>query len=119
MATTRRRRALAHSGIPARLPLKTQLIQAATGSAAKALYVTIGVAGLAALGIAIFGPRRFNRQIVQPVKSAVGDQAERIWSDSRGLRDQIGKLFDRAQSESGRDKLVKSFQSWVGHFRAT
>src|SRR5580704_4424258 len=77
MAAIHRRRAVTH--LPARLPLKIQLIRAATSPAAKTVYIALGAVGLAALGIAIFGPRRFNRQIVQPVKSAVGDQAERIW----------------------------------------
>jgi hypothetical protein len=121
MATRRRRalRSVAHSNLPARSSFRTQLVRVATGPAAKTAYVALGAVGLAALGIAIFGPRRFNRQIVQPVRSAVGDQAERIWSESRGLREQIGKLFERAQSDAGRDKLARSFQSWIGHFRAT
>lgn len=120
MATRpRASRSALHSNLPVRQPLKRQLLRAATSPAAKAVYITIGVTGLAALGIAMFGPRRFNREIIQPVRSAVGDQAEHIWSESRGLRDQLGRLFDRAGSESGREKLVKSFQSWIGHFRAT
>jgi hypothetical protein len=119
MATIRRRRAVAHSNLAARLPLKRQLVRAATSPAAKTVYVAMGAIGLAALGVAIFGPTRFNRQIIQPVRSAVGDQAERIWNESRGLRDQLARAIDRVQNESGREKLVKSFQSWVGHFRAT
>ena len=117
MAPIRRRRAVAHSQL--RLPLKTQLVRAATSPAAKTLYIAMGAMGLAALGVAIFGPKRFNSQIIQPVRSAVGDQAERIWNESRGLRDQLARTIDQVQNESGREKLVKSFQSWVGHFRAT
>jgi hypothetical protein len=83
------------------------------------VYIAVGAAGLAAVGIALFGPKRFNRQIVQPVRMAVGDQAERIWRESRGLREQLAGMISRAQSESGREKLVKNFQSWVGHFKAT
>jgi NAD/NADP transhydrogenase alpha subunit len=119
MAPARRRRVALHSNAPDRLPLKTQLIQAATSPTARAVYIAVGAVGLAALGVAIFGPKRFNRQIVQPVRTAVGDQAERMWTESRGLRDQLAGVIDRVQSESGREKLVKSFQSWVGHFRAT
>ena len=70
-----------------------------------------------ALAIAIFGPKRFQHQIVKPVQNAVGDQASQLWADSRPLREQIGTLFARAGSD--RDRLVKNFQSWVGHFRAT
>ena len=78
----------------------------------------IGTAGLAALAIAIFGPKRFQREILKPVQTAVGDQAAQLWDDSRSLREQFGRLFARAQSGSGRDRLVRNFQSWIGHFRA-
>jgi hypothetical protein len=105
--------------LPARSPLRQQIIRAATSREAKTAYAIIGTAGIAALAIAIFGPRRFQRQVLKPVQEAVGDQASQLWADSRPLREQIGKLFDRAQSETGRDRLVRSFQSWVGHFRAS
>ena len=78
----------------------------------------IGTAGLAALAIAIFGPKRFQREILKPVQNAVGDQASQLWADSRSVRDQIGSLVARAQSGSGRDRLVQNFQSWIGHFKA-
>jgi NAD/NADP transhydrogenase alpha subunit len=118
MATTRRRalRSATHANLPA--GRKSRFAAAATSPAAKTAYAVIGTAGLAALAIAIFGPKRFQREILKPVQNAVGDQASQLWSDSQGLRDQISKLFARAQSESGRDKLVRGFQSWIGHFRA-
>jgi hypothetical protein len=125
MATRRRRplRSTAHSNLPARTGFTTklarQLAGAATSPAAKAAYVTIGSMGLAALAIAVFGPKRFQREILQPAGRAVSDRADQIWADSRGLREQLGGLIDRAGSEAGRDKLVRSFQSWVGHFKAT
>lgn len=108
MATARRR----HANLPANR-------KAAFSPAAKIAFVVIGTAGLAALAIAIFGPQRFQREIVKPVRSAVGDQAGQLWADSRPLREQIGALFARAGSEVGRDRLVRNFQSWIGHFRAT
>src|SRR5690349_20804147 len=110
MAPTRRRplRSVTHSNLRPP-PLKMQLMRAATSPTAKTVYMTVGLAGLAALSLALFGPKRFNRQVVQPVRVAMGDQAERIWSESRPLREQIGKLFERAQSESGRERLVRSF----------
>jgi len=120
MATRRRSRSLrSASHENGSVPLKAQFYRAATSPAAKALYVTVGSVGLAALAIAIFGPKRFNHQIVQPVRAVVGDQAEKLWSDARPLREQMGKLFDRAQSQAGREKLVRNFQSWIGHFKAT
>ena len=75
--------------------------------------------GLAGLAIAIFGPRRFQRVVVQPVRTAVSDQAEKLWGEAQPLRAQLSGLIQRATSEAGREKLVRSFQSWIGHFRAT
>jgi hypothetical protein len=118
MASTRRRTAT-HTQLPARSNPKSQLVRAATGRAAITAYVVLGTVGLTALAIAIFGPRRFQKEILKPVQNAVGDQASQIWADSRPLREQIGRLFERTQSESGRERLVRSFQSWIGHFRAT
>ena len=99
--------------------LKARLYRAATSPAAKVTYVAIGTAGLAALAIAIFGPRRFQREIVRPMRDAVSDQAERLWSEASPLRAQLSGLIARAASESGREKLIRNFQSWIGHFRAT
>lgn len=93
--------------------------RAATSPAAKAVYIAITTVGLAGLAIAIFGPRRFQRVVIRPVQSAVTDQAERLWREARPLRTQLGGLIERAASEAGREKLVRSFQSWIGHFRAT
>ena len=71
------------------------------------------------LAIAIFGPRRFQQEIVRPVRTAVSDQAEKLWSEARPLRAQLGSLIERAASETGREKLIRNFQSWIGHFKAT
>ena len=119
MATTRRRapRSDTHANLPT--APKSRLAAAAMSPAAKTAYAVIGTAGLAALAIAIFGPKRFQREILKPVQNAVSDQASQLWSDSQGLRDQISTLFAQAQSDSGRDKLVRGFQSWIGHFKAS
>jgi len=116
MATTRRRRAQAP--VPVRVTARHRLARVAASPQARAVFVGVGTVGLAALGIALFGPKRFNNQIVQPVRQAMGEQAERLWDDSKPLREEIGKLVDRAQNEASRADLVRSFQSWIGHFRA-
>jgi NAD/NADP transhydrogenase alpha subunit len=112
-------RSAAHTNLPAHRSLRSQFVRAATGPAAKTTYIVVGIVGLAALAIAIFGPRRFQREILAPAQNKISDQASQLWADSHPLREQIGKLFDRAGSQSGREKLAKSFQSWIGHFRAT
>ena len=91
----------------------------AASPAAKAAYIAMASAGLAALAIAIFGPRRFHQEIVQPMRTGMSDQAEKLWREARPLRRQIGGLIGQVADEGGREKLVRSFQSWIGHFRAT
>jgi len=100
-------------------PRSKKLARAAVSPAAKAAYIAMAGAGLAALAIGIFGPRRFQQQILQPIGASVSDQAERLWSEAQPLRTQLGGLIERAGNEAGREKLVRSFQSWIGHFRAT
>jgi hypothetical protein len=92
--------------------------RAATSPAARAAYVGVAAVGLTALAIAIFGPKRFQQVVIQPVRSAVADQTERLWADAQPLRTQLTNLMARATSEGTREKLVRSFQSWIGHFRA-
>lgn len=105
---------------PARPPnSKGRIWHAATGPTAKTVYVVVGVVGLAGLAIAIFGPRRFQREILDPARTAVSDRAERLWAEAQPLRSQLGSLIERAGSETGREKLIRSFQSWIGHFRAS
>ena len=110
-------RSAANSNLPARR--KSQFIQAATGRTAITTYAVVGTIGLAALAIAIFGPKRFQREILSPAQSKISDQASQLWADARPVREQIGRMFDGVKSQSGREKLAKSFQSWIGHFRAT
>ena len=85
----------------------------------RAAALVIGATGLAALAMAVAGPRRFRVAALAPVSDAVSDQAERLWQESRPLRVQLGRLIQEATSEGGREKLVRSLQSWVGHFKAT
>lgn len=116
MATRARR------SVPSRTASSTRskkLARAAASPAAKAVYIAMASAGLAALAIGIFGPRRFQQQILRPIGASMSDQAERLWSEAQPLRTQLGGLIERAGNEGGREKLIRSFQSWIGHFRAT
>lgn len=98
--------------------LSGRLLRLAASPAARTAYVVIGTAGLAALAIALIGPRRLEREVLRPLRGAIEPQAEKLWSKSRPLRDQIAGVF-RSASPSGRERLVRSFQSWIGHFHAT
>jgi hypothetical protein len=105
------------------------LLRAAGTRTARTALVLIGTAGLAALAVAIVGPKRLEREVIRPLRGAIEPQAEKLWgaiepqadklwADSRPLRDQIAGLFKNA-TPTGRQKLVRSFQSWIGHFHAT
>jgi len=85
---------------------------------AQTAYYVIGTAGLAALAVALIGPKRLEREVINPLRGAIEPQAEKLWADSKPLREQIAGLFTAA-SPTGRERLVRSFQSWIGHFHAT
>ena len=85
---------------------------------ARTAYYVLGTAGLAALTVALIGPKRLEREVIKPLRGAIEPQAEKLWAESRPLREQIAGLFKSA-SPSGRERLVRSFQSWIGHFHAT
>ena len=110
-------RSVAHR--PATRPsLINSVSRMAMSRPARMTYYILGTAGLAALTVALVGPKRIEREVIKPLRGAIEPQAERLWSESKPLRDQIAGLF-KAASPGGRERLVKSFQSWVGHFHAT
>ena len=98
--------------------LSGKLLRLALSRPARTAYVVIGTAGLAALAVALIGPQKLERQVLKPLRSAIEPQAERLWAEARPLREQIAGLFQSA-GPSGRERLVRSFQSWIGHFHAT
>lgn len=83
-----------------------------------AAFYVLGAAGLTALAVALVGPQRLQREVIQPLRGAIEPQAEKLWADSKPLREQLAGLF-RSASPSGRERLVRSFQSWAGHFHAS
>jgi hypothetical protein len=85
---------------------------------ARTAYIAVGTVGLAALAVALIGPKRLEKEVLKPLRGAIEPQAEKLWADSRPLRQQIAGLFQSA-TPSGRERLVRSFQSWIGHFHAT
>jgi hypothetical protein len=98
--------------------LTAGLLRAAGTRTARTALVVIGTTGLAALAVAMIGPRRLERDVIRPLRGAIEPQAEKLWADSAGLREQIAGLFQNA-TPTGRQKLVRNFQSWIGHFHAT
>lgn len=98
--------------------LSTQLVRMAGTRQARAAFAVIGAMGLTALAVAVIGPKRIQQDVIKPLRSALEPQAEKLWAESQPLREQIAGLFENA-SPAGREKLVRSFQSWIGHFHAT
>jgi hypothetical protein len=98
--------------------LSASLGRIALSRPARAAYVVLGTMGLAALAVAIVGPKRLERDVIKPLRGAIEPQAEKLWAESRPLREQIAGLFKSA-TPTGRERLVRNFQSWIGHFHAT
>jgi hypothetical protein len=105
--------------VPAAKPsLVDSVSRMAFSRPARTAYYVLGTAGLAALAVALIGPKRLEREVIRPLRDTLEPQAEKLWADSKPLRDQIAGLFKSA-TPTGRERLVRSFQSWVGHFHAT
>jgi hypothetical protein len=117
-AVKSRRRAAVQQVHRAAPSLGAQALRMASSRTARAAYVVLGTAGLAALAIALVGPKRLEKEVLQPLRGAIEPQAEKLWADSRQLREQIAGLFQKA-TPSGRARLARSLQSWIGHFHAT
>jgi hypothetical protein len=98
--------------------LTSSLLRLATSRPARAAYLVVGTAGLVALAIALIGPKRLERDVFKSLRNAIEPQTDKLWAESRPLREQIAGLF-RSATPSARERLVKNFQSWIGHFHAT
>ena len=98
--------------------LTTNLLKLAGTRQARAAFAIIGTAGLTALAVALVGPKRIEQEVIKPLRGKLEPQAEKLWSDSKPLREQIAGLFQSA-TPTGRERLVRNFQSWIGHFHAS
>lgn len=103
---------------PGKSSFLESISQIAMSRPARTAYYVLGTAGLMALAVALVGPKRLEREVIKPLRGAIEPQAEKLWADSKPLRDQIAGVFKSA-SPGGRERLIRSFQSWVGHFHAT
>lgn len=91
----------------------------------RTIAVVIGVAGLAALGVALFGPRRFQDEIVRPIgaatlvplAAAVGPQADRVWAETRPWRDHVSRVLGSINTSEVREQLAERLTHWLDRFR--
>lgn len=88
----RRRKARA---VPSTHPLHNGPFQR-LGTPAKAVLIAAGTLGLAAVAVAIIGPRRLQREVLPSLQKAVAPQAEKLWEQAQPVRAQLAGLFRRA-----------------------
>ena len=100
-----------------RRPSPVSLLRLASSPAARATYVAVGALGLAALAVAIVGPKRVKREALDPIGDYLEPHYEKAWDEIRPIRDQIAALFGKAGPEN-RQAMARKLQSWIGHFRA-
>ena len=91
----------------------------------RTIAVVVGVAGLAALGIALFGPRRFQDEVVRPFRAAtlvplaaaVAPQADRVWAETRPWRDHVSRILSSVNTVEVREQLAERLTHWLDRFR--
>ncbi len=88
-------------------------------------FVVVGVLGLAALGISLFGPRRFRDEVIRPIgaatyvplAAAVAPQADRVWEETRAWRDRVGRILESINTEEVRELVAGRLSQWIERFR--
>jgi len=91
----------------------------------RTIFVVVGVVGLAALGVALFGPRRLRDEIIRPISaatfvplaSAVTPQADRVWAETRPWRDRVARILASVNTDEVRERVAEQLKVWVDRFR--
>lgn len=91
----------------------------------RTIAVVVGLAGLAALGIALLGTRRFQDEIVRPVReatlvpftAAVAPRADRLWAETRPWRDHVSNLLSSINTGEVREAIADRLSHWLERFR--
>lgn len=87
--------------------------------------IVAGITGLAALGVALFGTRRFNDEILKPfsaatlvpLAAAAGPQAERAWAETRPWRDYVTRVMNSVNTAEVREHVADRLAHWIDRFR--
>jgi hypothetical protein len=93
--------------------------------AIRTLLIVAGVTGLAALGVALFGPRRFNDEVLKPISAATllplaaaaAPQAERAWAETRPWRDYVARILTSVNTAEVREQVADRLAQWIDRFR--
>ncbi len=91
----------------------------------RTIAIVVGVAGLAALGVALFGPRRFRDEFVRPISAAtlvplsaaVGPQADKVWAETRPWRNHVAHVLSSINTGEVRDLIAERLSQWVDRVR--
>ncbi len=83
----------------------------------RTIVVVAGVAGLAALGVALFSSRRFNEEIVRPVGKAIAPQADRVWAETPPWRDHVSRILTSINTAEVREQVAQQMSRWIDRFR--
>ncbi|MEI9993562.1 MAG: hypothetical protein WDM91_03120 [Rhizomicrobium sp.] len=104
-------KALARASIPARRKRASRSLL--SGLPVRSIAVLVGVAGLAALGIALANSRRLREDVWQPLQSAVEPQADRVWAETRPWRDHVSRVLSSINADEVRDAIAQRLSQWV------
>ncbi len=116
-------KALARGAVPARR--KKASVSLLDAFPIRTFAVVAGVAGLAALGVALFGPRRFQDEVLRPISAAtfvplaaaVAPQADRVWAETRPWRDHVSRVLSSVNTSEVREQLAERLSHWLDRFR--
>ena len=111
-----------------RLPTRQQVKDAVAlvdTPAVRIGLVVAGVAGLAALGFALFSQRRANDDLVRrlsaatlvPLTSAVTPQAERVWAQTQPWRDRVSRIVASIDTDEVRAAIADRLTQWIQRIR--
>jgi len=87
--------------------------------------VVVGITGLAALGVALFGTRRFSDEVLRPISAATlvplaaaaAPQAERAWAETRPWRDYVARVLNSVNTAEVREQVAGRLAQWIERFR--
>ena len=97
----------------------------AEGFPIRTAFAIVGVLGLAAMVISLFGPRRFRDEVIlpigaatyTPIAAAVAPQADRVWEETRAWRDRVGRILESINTEEVRELVASRLSHWIERFR--
>lgn len=95
------------------------------GLPVRMIFVMVGAVGLAALGVALFGSRRFREEVVRPIGAAtfvplaatVAPQADRVWAEIRPWRDRVSRILADINTDEVRERVAEHLREWIDRFR--